>query len=332
MRGKNLIKLLRALELFSKPEGTTIEEISEHLDIDRRSVYRVINVIEDLGFPIYDEEIPFEKRKRYRLEETYLKKLPNMKLPDIKLSISEIMSLYLLKSEAVLYRGSEIEKHINSAFEKISLFVPKNLFTQLKKISALFVPSSKFAKDYSGKEKIIEQLMDAMLEKRTCYVKYHSFYEDKVKNFKIDPLHFFENAGGLYIFVKATTFGDILTLAVERIHEITDSGSSFEYPKDFNPEELLESAFDIVYGDPMDVKIWFSANQARYIKERIWSKTQKIEDQEDGSIILSMKTSGRWDIIKWVLSYGSDAKVLKPEELREEIMKELIAAQISYNQ
>ena len=330
MRGRNLIKLLKALELFSKPEGTTIEEMAEHLEVDRRSVYRMISLIEELGFPIYDEKIPLEKEKRWKLEETYLKKLPNMKLPDIKLTISEIMSLYMLKNEAVLFKGTDIEKQINLAFEKISMFVPKNLFDQLKKIRALFVPSSKFAKDYSGKEYIIEQLMQAMLEKKTCYVKYHSFYDDKEKDFKIDPLHFFENDGGLYLFVKATTFDDILTLAVERIQKITETGSSFEYPKDFDPEELLESAFDIVYGDPIDVKIWFSADQARYIKERKWSKTQKIEDQDDGSIILSMNTSGWFDIKRWVLSYGTNAKVLEPEKLRKEIIDELEVAKDKY--
>jgi len=255
MRGRNLIKLLKALELFSKPEGTTIEGMAEHLEVDRRSVYRMISLIEELGFPIYDEKIPLEKEKRWKLEETYLKKLPNMKLPDIKLTISEIMSLYMLKNEAVLFKGTDIEKQINLAFEKISMFVPKNLFDQLKKIRALFVPSSKFAKDYSGKESIIDELMQAMLEKKTCYVKYHSFYDDKEKDFKIDPLHFFENDGGLYLFVRATTFDDILMLAVERIQEITETGSSFEYPKDIDPEELLESAFDIVYGYPIDVKI-----------------------------------------------------------------------------
>ena len=330
MRGRNLIKLLKALELFSKPEGTTIEEMAEHLEVDRRSVYRMISLIEELGFPIYDEKIPLEKEKRWKLEETYLKKLPNMKLPDIKLTISEIMSLYMLKNEAVLFKGTDIEKQINLAFEKISMFVPKNLFDQLKKIRALFVPSSKFAKDYSGKEYIIEQLTQAMLEKKTCYVKYHSFYDDKEKDFKIDPLHFFENDGGLYLFVKATTFGDILTLAVERIQKISETGSSFEYPINFDPEELLESAFDIVYGDPIDVKIWFSADQARYIKERKWSKTQKIEDQKDGSIILTMRTSGRWDVVRWVLKYGGEAKILEPKELKEEIINELRAAQSNY--
>jgi len=325
-----LIKLLRALDLLSKRVGTTIEEMAEHLELDRRSVYRMINVIEELGFPIYDDKIPFEKEKRWKLEESYLKKLPNIKIPDVNLTLPEIISLYFLKGESSLFKGTEIDKHTKSAFGKRSLFVPEDAFSKLNKIKALFVSTSKFAKDYSEKEEIINQLMDAMLKRESCYVKYHSFYDNKVKDFEIDPLHFFENDGGLYLFVKATTFGDILTLAVERIQEITKTGSSFEYPKDFDPEELLESAFDIVHEEPIDVKIWFSANQARYIKERKWSKTQKFEDQEDGYIILSMSTSGWWDVKRWVLSYGRQAKVLEPEELKTEIIDEVAAAKRNY--
>jgi len=331
MRGKNLIKLLKALEILSKPQGTTIEQMGTELEVDRRSVYRLIEVIEDLGFPIYDEKIPFEKEKRWKLEESYLKKLPNMKVPDINLTLLEIISLYLLRSEASLLKGTELERHTNSAFGKFSMFLPKDAFGKLDRIKALFVSASKFVKDYSGKEYLIGQLMDAIMKKETCYIAYHSFYDDKVKNFKIDPLHFFENDGGLYILVNTTTFGDIRTLAVERIQSIKKTGEAFEYPEDFDPEALLESAFDIVFKDPLKVQIWFSPEQARYIKERKWSKSQEIAHQEDGSIILSMETSGRWDVKRWVLSYGSQARVLEPKDLRKEILTELRAAQDSYS-
>ena len=71
-------------------------------------------------------------------------------------------------------------------------------------------------------------------------------------------------------------------------------------------------------------------DQARYIKEKKWSKTQKIEDQDDGSIIFSMETSGGWDVVRWVLKYGGEAKILEPKELKEEIITELRAAQSNY--
>ena len=320
---RQMIKFLKAVDLLSKPSGTTIREIGKCLEISRRSVYRHLAMIQELSFPVYEEKLLLEKEKRWKLDESYVKKLPNMNIPNADLTLSEIISLYLIKNKADIFKNSGVEKYIESAYKKLSLFLPENLFKQLDKIRTLFISSSKFAKDYKGKEKIIEQLTDAMLKQKTCYVEYHSFGDDKIKNFAVDPLHFFENNCGLYLMVNTTRFKEIRTLAVERINNITITGSLFEYPKDFNPDKLLETAFDIVYDDPIEVKIRFSAGQARYIKERKWSVTQKIEDQPDGSLILSMTTSGWWDVKKWVLSYGAEAEVIEPESLRKEIIDEL---------
>ena len=43
-----------------------------------------------------------------------------------------------------------------------------------------------------------------------------------------------------------------------------------------------------------------------------------------------MSTSGWWDVKRWVLSFGADAKVLEPIELRKEIVEELSAAEDRY--
>jgi predicted DNA-binding transcriptional regulator YafY len=101
------------------------------------------------------------------------------------------------------------------------------------------------------------------------------------------------------------------------------TGNSFEYPEDFDPEKKLSEAFDMVFDNPIEARIWFSADQAKYVKERRFARRQKIIDQPDGSIILEMKTSGWWDVKRWVLGYGKDAVVLEPEKLRGEIREEL---------
>ncbi len=328
---QQLVKLLKAIDLLSKPGGTTKKELAETLEVSERQVYRIIMNIEDLGFPLYDDEDPAEKEKRWKLVDTYVKKLPNITIPDIQLSAAEIISLYLIKGEEKLYRGTEIEKTINSAFQKIGMFLPEEAADQLKKIKTLFVPAAKFSKDYSGKEEIISQLTEAILQKKTCLATYHSFSDDRIKDFKINPLHFYERDGGLYIFAQTTAYGDVITLAVERINSLVITPDAFAYPKSFDPEVMLDSTFDFFYEEPADFKIWFSADQARYIKERVWSKTQKIEDQADGSIILTMRTGGMWAVKRWVLSNGAQAKVLEPEELKQEIAEELRAAYNIYS-
>lgn len=332
MRGKNLGQFLKAIDLLGKAEGVTTDELAEELKVDKRSVYRLIQFMEELNFPITDDDKDhFEKKKRWKLEETFLKKLPNIKLPNISLTLLEIIALSFLKGEGRLYKGTDIEKNINSAFAKIDMFTPPGFSDKLDKVKTLFIPVSKFAKNYSGKEKIIEAITDAVFQKKTCLIEYHSFGEDTVKQFRVDPLHFFENNGGLYIFARITRFGDIRTLAVERILSLESTDDDFKYPKDFNPTHMLDSAFDIVYDDPVHAKIWFSSEQARYIKERQWAKEQKIKEQKDGSIILEIKTSGWWDIKKWVLSFGAEARVLKPEKLRKAVIEEIKAGLARYS-
>lgn len=331
MRGENLTKFLKAIDLIAQHNGATIAEISRELEIHRRSVYRLIQRIEDFGFPLYNDRFPLEKEKRWKIDASYLKKLPNMTVPDVQLNISEIIALHLLKSEGYVLKGTELEKHIQSVFGKLAMILPEKAAASLTKIKKLFVSSDKFGKNYAGLEPIIEQLLDAALEQITCRITYHAFHDDRVKRFSIDPLHFFENDGGLYVLVRLTGSDDIRTIAVERIQEIRETGDAFDYPAGFDPEALLASAFNLTFDDPVQARIWFAPHQARYIKARQWAKRQNFTEQEDGSIILDMETSGLWEVKQWVLSFGKAARVLAPEALKNEIRDELIAAARQYD-
>ena len=322
MSGHNVKQIMDAVNLLAQPCGTTVAELGRRLSIKERQVYRVIKALEDeWKLVVLKDKAVVDGGIRYSLEKGQFKRFSEMKVADLNLSISEIMSLYFLKGHARLYKGTGIETEIERAFAKLDAFVPPGFGKRLDKIKGIFLPSTKFAKDYSKKEKIIDVLASAMLGRRTCLVEYHSFSDDRVKRFRIDPLRFFERDGGLYLFVRTTDYDDIRLLAAERIGSIDETGEVFSDPDSFDPEALLENAFGIVYDDPITVKIRFSAEQARYIQERSWAKNQKITKRGDGSIVLTMETSGWWDVKKWVLSFGSDAEVLEPKEMRDELLE-----------
>jgi predicted DNA-binding transcriptional regulator YafY len=322
MRGRNLKKLLDAINLLAGPCGTTIPELGRRLDIDKRQAYRVIETLQDDFCFVIDKDKANSGDVRYYLNKDQYKRMSDMKVADINLSLSEIIALYFLKGHAKVFQGTEIETEIERAFAKLDLFVPDGTANRLEKIKTLFIPSAKFTKDYSGKEEIIDTLTDAMLQQMTCNIEYHSFYDDKVKSFQIDPLRFFERNGGLYIFVRTTSYGHIRVLAVERINKLTLTVDAFNFPEDFDPDSLLKDAFDLVYDEPVMVKVRFSPDQARYIQERRWAKEQKIHQEKDGSIILEMETSGWWDVKRWIMAYGSEAEVIEPVEMRDQIINE----------
>ncbi len=322
-RGKRLSNLLRAIDLMARKQGASLDDLQQELDLSRSSVYRQIEIIQELGFPIYDEQPMGARKKRWRFDEGYLKKLPHMALPDMELKHSEVLALFMVIGESRLTRGTEIEKSLQRLMTKLENSFPAGLLGKLKKIQTLFVPSDKFSKDYSDKETVIEALTDAMLQQRVCEVRYHAYTHDEENRFTIEPLHFFEHNGGLYAYARVPKHDWVITLAVERIIELSPTSKTFAYPADFDPEDKLASAFGVTDNDPCEVKVWFSAREARYIKERKWARDQKITDNVDGSIILEMRTSGMWEVMRWVLSWGKEAEVLEPEELRQGVQQEI---------
>lgn len=316
---RHLVKVLKAVDIMARPGGATMEELSVKLGVDRRTAYRIRETLEELNFPLYEDSSGLDGRKRYRFEESYLKKLPNLNLPSINLTLSEIIALYFIRSNSCLFRGCEIELNIEAAFTKLDAFMPEGLAKNLDKVKTLFVSSSKFSKDYHDKQEIIELLTDAIFRKQTCLVEYHSFHDDQVKGFKIDPLRFVERDGGLYIFVRSTSFNTILLLAVERVRSLTIKDEHFDEPDNFDPDALLEGAFGLIFDEPVNYRLWFSAEKARYIEERRWSGDQRIIRRNDGSIELEMCASGWFDVKRWILSFGSEAELLEPERFRKEM-------------
>jgi predicted DNA-binding transcriptional regulator YafY len=146
MRGRNLRKLLDAINLPAQPCGTTISELGRRLEIDRRQVYRVIETLQDdFCFVVGKDKAVVGGEVRYYLDKEQYKRLSDMKVADINLSLTEIIALYFLKGHARLYKGTDIEAEILRAYNKLDAFVPEGLADRLEKIKTLFIPATKFA-------------------------------------------------------------------------------------------------------------------------------------------------------------------------------------------
>ena len=70
--------------------------------------------------------------------------------------------------------------------------------------------------------------------------------------------------------------------AVERIHSVGLTNKRFQVPPGFDFEAFKQTAFNMIWGEPQEVKIKFSPTQATYIRERTWHQSQKIDQQKDG--------------------------------------------------
>jgi predicted DNA-binding transcriptional regulator YafY len=75
--------------------------------------------------------------------------------------------------------------------------------------------------------------------------------------------------------------------------------------------------------DPIKVRLLFEPKLAVYITERQWHAGQEFRTRRDGRVEMRLETTGRKELVRWILSWMPDVKVLTPKSLRDRIMEKL---------
>ena len=121
-----------------------------------------------------------------------------------------------------------------------------------------------------------------------------------------------------------TAKDQIATFALSRFRQIATTGQTFRRPADFNAETYAKHAFGIVGGEvPIKVRLLFEPKLAVYITERDWHPSQEFQTHADGRVEMRLETTGRKELVRWILSWMPDVKVLEPESLRARIVEKL---------
>ncbi len=122
----------------------------------------------------------------------------------------------------------------------------------------------------------------------------------------------------------------IRTFAVDRIKKIQVPEESFAYPDDFNFKDYLQSAFRVMTGEPIRIKARFAREATHVVRERIWHPSQEIREQRNGDLVLTLTVPINYEIVSWILGFGSAAEVLEPPDLRKRLPEEHLTAAKAY--
>jgi predicted DNA-binding transcriptional regulator YafY len=101
----------------------------------------------------------------------------------------------------------------------------------------------------------------------------------------------------------------------------------FDYPADYSPESFYETSFGVFKGDEakkITVVIEFPENLYDYVANRSWIANKETSPVENGKFRMKVVVSNLFEIFHWVLSIGSEARVIEPEELREMVRGEAV--------
>ena len=295
-------------ELMSRTYGATIQELVDDCGVTRRTIERDLKDLSEAGFPLYTE-----RRGRQNLWHL----LHDKEMPPLNFPVGELLAMTYI---AGIVEGTPFKEDFQNTFKRIR--------STLKGKMRAFLEQAAHHPQVRGQKaqvtpRIFHEAHSAITDRRICNVTYRAITTGQSKTYPIIPFRFLYHYDGVYLLCRNPKYGDLLTLAAERIQDLEVTTESFEDAVDSKIEEQLRHAFGVVLESPIVVSVRFSASQAPYIKQRIWHPSQEIEELEDGRIILSFEAGGRYEIKSWILSHGANAEVLAPTSLREEIIEEI---------
>lgn len=291
---------------------TTASELAETLDVDKKTIYRYISSLNKASIPVHT------KKGRYGGfyidEEFYMK--PS------KLSEDEIQSLLMATQILTEENGFIHQKHLESAVSKIKSFsVNDNM--ELKSLN----DNGDFKINEIGSlqnlEDKISKINYSMNRGRALSLNYFSVNKNSLTIRKVDPYNLIFKSGAWYIIGYCHMKEKVETFKVSRIKSLKVTDEIYMRPHNFQLKDYLENCWGLFTGEKTKVIIKFDKDIQSFIKDTKWHVNQEIKSLEDGSVLFSVYVDETDGVKNWVMSFGKNAEVMEPSELRDEIKQEV---------
>ena len=314
VRGEQLTRQWKLVSLLSGRVGRSLDQLKAELGSSKRTIQRDIAVLEAAGFPVLCES---------RDGTVYWRLLDSTKeSAELSFNLAELMALYFSRDLLQVLQGSPMQKALDSALEKIGARLPASGHDLLRRLKQQTAVSVTGWKDYSESSKTIDALNRAIRHRLTVRIQHKPLKAPEAQTRAVDPYRLWYTGGGLYLIAHDHAKRAIRTFAVERIGSVSTTNQRFAIQDDFDFEAFQRTAFPVHGGQPQLVRIRFSPDQAPYIVERHWHDSQKFLPQDDGGVIMELQVGNLWEVKRWLIGWGADAKVIEPYCLLSEIREE----------
>lgn len=308
-------KFSRMLDIMMHLQSRNLmkaQELADILETDLKTVYRDIESLRTADIPV--------ESKPGRYGGFYIPKDFYFKAP--KLTPEEIAVLFFAGEVLVKKNGFMFERDFKTALAKLKNTLAKDeIKTSSGKISSIsYEIETLKTRLWENLFYIIEK---SISEKKSIEVEYYTLSRDETKRRVLDPYHLIYKSGAWYLIAFCHWRKDVKIFRVDRIKDVNESGKTFVMKKDFSLRDYLKNSWQITRGEEVNVVVRFFPPASRMVREMEWLPTQKIVEEKDGTIIFSARVSGIMEIKRWILGYGSQAEVLEPRSLRQEISSEI---------
>lgn len=307
-KSKRVMELMIAV---NKRKKFTVRELAEEFQVSARTIMRDLQVLSELGVPLYSEYGP---NGGYRV-------LNERMLPPITFSEQEAVAMFFAYQSLQHYGALPFEEESITALNKFYYYLPddtKGKIDKMKQRVVFWTPRRHTDNPY------LRPLLDASLQQQAIQVVYDS--KEGAKCRVIQPIGVYSHNGYWYCPAYCHLKERFLLFRVDRILKVEpaeDSVSAVDlsqysimdwfYPKS---SELMGTDAD----GSLEVVVRLTKEGVRRCQWEAYYKDALHVNQDDtGTLRLRIFASEQDYYISYFLGFGADAVIMEPESMVERV-------------
>ena len=291
--------------IHSQPRQWTRPRLAERFKVNKTTIQRDIDLLREMGIVIVS-------CGKYGYE-----MISDFFLPTLNLDFEEVLALVTAASFYKATEGQHAIEVLNRAVHKITTNLPNQTNQALNQIAPKIVVPHQQVSPIDDTEPYKELLYQAIREKTRVTITYDSFSSQKETRHRLSPYTVLFRKRAWYVIGRSESLKQVLTFRINRINSLTFTHTGYTIPADFSVQKYLAKSWDVMLGPDTHVVILFAKRIAPLIQEVNWHRTQQLQDMDNGTLRFEVTVAGWREIGWWILSWGHEAKVIKPKPLQE---------------
>lgn len=274
-------------------------DLASEEDCSAQTIARLIPIIEaHLGKDAYIESGLDRRRRYYQLRSKNQDKA-------LGFSFEELHYLTTCRDIAAQFLPESVVERINGSLTSLALHLGEQA---VAKSHVGF--RNKGVIDYTPHLATIATLRQAIEKRQICTVLYRANGKSEPRSHRYAPGQLLSMNGTLYVQGYGLAEGSLLkerptVFSIHRIAEVALAGEYFR----FNAADAEAHKFGLSWHEPKRFRVRIAPEAADYVRDRIWSDDQTIEEQDGGGIILDVTTTSEKELNAWVMSFGPLASI-----------------------
>lgn len=283
--------------------------MAREFEMSERQMFRDIDFMRDrMLLPIEFDP----KRNGYR----YTGPVPEV--PKVPMSEADAFTLFVAKKAIEQYRGTPLQKMLETTFQKIMGQLDQGAHFVMGELEGAlsfrpFAPGDAELKDF-------EVLMRGVNEHRAVRFMYRNRGQVKAQARHVHPYHIGYVDNQWSLFGYDVNRKAIRTFVLTRLSKPELTKKKFTVSEKFDLNKYLAGSLGLYRGkEDYEVVVELDAWAADDVRGRRLHSSQELTELPKGALRVRLRLNSLEEIERWILSMGTHAIVIEPEELRKRL-------------